>query len=101
MFDPINSFNGYKVVIKHDMLVTELYPRSPSRAKRRAARGFRQHYRKEPDKSIIMDKNNRMIYCHPLVWEELKLAIAEQQKQKQSRIQEMSRSFTLFGGVVP
>jgi len=99
---PVNSFNGYKVVIKHDMLVTELYPRSPSRAKRRLARGFHQHSRRVPDKSVIMDNVNYIMYCHPLVWEELKLAIVKQKQQNSQfgGMEIVKPSFTLMGGVV-
>jgi len=69
--NPIYSERPLGMEISTNLLLTttEQYSRSPSRAKRRMKRGFRQHFRTAPDKKLYIIDNK--IICHPAILKEL------------------------------
>lgn len=70
----LNGFNIYT-----NPLMTEYvqYSRSPARAKRRARKGYRQHWVHRAKSDFIIDHNRGAIYCHPQMLDKLKLAIGK------------------------
>jgi hypothetical protein len=73
-------FNGLRVIVNPLLTETVQYSRSPSRAKRRQRRGFRQHYAERPRREAIQFGDTLMM--HPQTWELLRRQIAEQQDRR-------------------
>jgi hypothetical protein len=65
---------GFQIVIDPDMTERVPYPRSPARAKRRAARGFPQHHRSAPSSKVI--RAGSTLYMHPATYAALRREVA-------------------------
>jgi hypothetical protein len=60
------EFFGMKVILRADMTEHVLHARSPSRAKRRMKRGFRQHYVTRPMQKVYRIGADTLV-MHPLM----------------------------------
>lgn len=56
------------------------YPRSPARAKRRAAKGHPQHYADRPREDFIATDGGLHIICHPSMYRKLRAALQAQER---------------------
>lgn len=75
MSDP--QFSGMIIRTNPLLTVTEPYPRSPARAKRRAALGHRQHYRTVPS-STVYQLPGGILIMHPAIADQLTAVIQAQ-----------------------
>ena len=81
------TFNGFRVVVSPLLTETVQYSRSPSRAKRRQRRGFRQHYVERPQKQAIVLGDTMIV--HPQMWAYLQAHI---------RVREERNPINLYDG---
>lgn len=68
------TFNGLKIVTNPLMVETVLHPRSPGRAKRRAAMGHRQHTITRPMRQAYKLPDGSLV-MHPEMLEQLKAMV--------------------------
>lgn len=66
---------GFQIYTNPHMTEHVQYSRSPARAKRRARKGYRQHWVTRAQRDFIIDHNRGTIHCHPAMLSELRRAL--------------------------
>jgi hypothetical protein len=69
-------FGGVRIITNPLLFERVLYARSPSRAKRRAARGYPQHYADRPRKDAIRLPDGTLV-MHPATYATFRAMIAQ------------------------
>lgn len=76
---------GTRIITSDLMVERVLYARSPSRSRRRAKRGFPQHYVTRPCRDVLKMPNGDMV-MHPAVEIDLRKEIAAQAARQMERV---------------
>jgi hypothetical protein len=74
-------YGGLKIITSAALLEKRPYPRSPARARRRAAMGHRQHTRDFPSRTGYMISDHTMV-VHPMMYAECKRAAVAAQEAR-------------------
>lgn len=84
MSDGIVEIAGLRIITSEVMIENVLHPRSPGRARRRAARGYRQHYAVRPMPKALKLSNGTLV-MHPELLGVLKARLEARQHKTHIR----------------
>ena len=70
------SIAGMEIIVSPHMTERMPYPRSPARARRRAAMGHPQHHAVRPSRHIYRIGPNTLV-CHPALLDEMTRAVTK------------------------